>query len=240
MQKETYLGVNVSPFTYEQILEGIEQKIDQKDQATIFAVNPEKIMKAKNDHHLRQLLNQATFQIPDGIGVILASKLHRGNITSRVTGVDLAEKLLAKANEQGYRVYFYGAKEEVGQKMQKKLTERFPDLKIAGYSNGYRDDSSELIQDINEAKPHMLFVALGSPKQEEWISKHKDELNVNVIQGVGGTFDVLAGEVKRAPAITQKLGIEWLYRLVSDPKRIKRQLALPKFLLAILFKRKEK
>ncbi|MGM8215070.1 WecB/TagA/CpsF family glycosyltransferase [Bacillaceae bacterium W0354] len=238
MKKETYLGVNVSPYTYEQIIENIEQHINNDEQATIIAVNPEKIMKAKKDETLKQLINNATYQIPDGVGVILASKLKGGNIKQRVTGADLTEKLLQTANEKEYRVYFYGAKEEVGVAMQQKLHERLPNLQIAGYSNGYTKNTEELIKKINESNANMLFVALGSPKQEQWISKHKDELNVNVIQGVGGTFDVLAGHVKRAPVITQKLGIEWLYRLITQPKRLKRQLALPKFLLNILFSRK--
>ncbi|MET3684228.1 N-acetylglucosaminyldiphosphoundecaprenol N-acetyl-beta-D-mannosaminyltransferase [Alkalibacillus flavidus] len=239
MQYDTYLGVRVSPLTYDDILNQVNEMIATNDQATIFAVNPEKIMTARQDDELRHLLNNATFQIPDGVGVLLASKLYNGRVKERVTGVDLSERLLGLANDKGYRVFFYGAKEAVGQKMQARLQERFPNLTIAGYQNGYDDDPDALVDRINESGADMLFVALGSPKQERWINDYRERLNVSVIQGVGGTFDVLAGEVKRAPKITQKLGIEWLYRLLSDPKRWRRQIALPKFLLTLLFNRKQ-
>ncbi|MBE3570325.1 MAG: WecB/TagA/CpsF family glycosyltransferase, partial [Bacillales bacterium] len=135
-------------------------------------------------------------------------------------------------------VFLYGAKEEVVSKAKENLERQIPGLVISGYENGYVQDQSALIQKINNSKAVLLFVALGSPKQELWIREHMNELkHVKVFQGVGGSFDVYSGMVKRAPAFFRKAGLEWLYRLIKEPKRIKRQMALPKFVIKVLSSR---
>jgi len=235
MKKECYLGVHVSPLSYEEILEDIDNRIQEGKQSTLIAVNPEKVMTAQKDEKLMDLINHATYQIPDGIGIVLASKLNKGSVTSRVTGVEMMERLNEHAAKKGYRVFLYGASEEVVISAKKTLEGRYPTLCIADYENGYITDNEQLVQKINDSKADILFVAMGSPKQELWIYKYMEQLNVKVFQGVGGSFDVLAGKVKRAPEGFQKLGLEWLYRLMKEPKRIKRQMALPKFLFRILF-----
>lgn len=236
--KETYLGVNVSPLTYEGIVNEIQERMSRNVQSTIIAVNPEKIITANRDSQVKTLINDSTFQIPDGVGVLLASKLKGGKITSRVTGVDMMDKLLEFAAENGHSVYFYGAKEEVVTKAIEKIQSERPSLEIAGYSNGYEKDEPALIQRINHSGAKILFVALGSPKQELWIKRNLVNLpNVLVFQGVGGSFDVFSGMVKRAPAFFRKFGLEWLYRLLSNPSRIKRQLNLPVFLWRVLVKK---
>ncbi|ABO68439.1 MULTISPECIES: WecB/TagA/CpsF family glycosyltransferase [Geobacillus] len=234
MEKEQYLGVYVSTLTYDDILADIEKRMEAGQKSTIIAVNPEKVIAAGKNDELKQLINTATYQIPDGIGVVLASKLKGGHLASRVTGIDLMERLIARAAEKGYRVFLYGAKEEVVKKAKENLEAKYPRLCIAGYMNGYVNDDEAVVQAINEANADILFVALGSPRQELWIRAHMDRLNVKVFQGVGGSFDVFAGHVKRAPKLFRTLGLEWLYRLVTDPKRFKRQLALPKFLWKVL------
>lgn len=234
MQKETYFGVDVSPLSYDEILIDIEQRMQEGKKSTIIAVNPEKVMAAEQNEQLRELINNSTYGIPDGVGILLASKLKKGSITSRVTGVDMMDRLLAFAAEKGYRVFLYGAKEEVVSTAKAKIEEKYPKIIISGYENGYVQDPQQVIAKVNEAKADLLFVAMGSPKQELWIREHMDSVSAKVFQGVGGSFDVFAGHVKRAPAFYRNLGLEWFYRLMKEPKRLKRQLALPKFLLKVV------
>ncbi len=234
MQKETYFGVDVSPLSYEEILNDLENRMRQDKKSTIIAVNPEKVMAAEKNDQLRDLINNSTYGIPDGVGILLASKLKKGTIGSRVTGVDMMDRLLGFAADKGYRVFLYGAKEEVVSKAKEKIEQKYPSIIISGYENGYVQDASLVVDKINASKADILFVAMGSPKQELWIREHMDELTAKVFQGVGGSFDVFAGHVQRAPAVYRKMGLEWLYRLMKEPSRFKRQLALPKFLWRVV------
>jgi N-acetylglucosaminyldiphosphoundecaprenol N-acetyl-beta-D-mannosaminyltransferase len=238
MEKEKYLDVYVSTLNYDEILADIEKRMSEGEKSTIVAVNPEKLIAASKDENVKQLINSATYQIPDGIGVVLASKLKGGRITSRVTGIDMMERLIELSAKKGYRVFLYGAKEEVVKKAKENLETKYPGLRIVGYSNGYVNDYDSLVQKINESNADILFIALGSPRQELWIKTYMNDLNVKVLQGVGGSFDVFAGHVKRAPKLFRNLGLEWFYRLVTDPKRFKRQLALPRFLWRVLWEKR--
>lgn len=237
MGKEQYLGVDVSPLNYEEIIDDLRTRMMEGKQSTIIAVNPEKVIKAEESEELRGLINGSTYQIPDGVGILLASKLKGGSITSRVTGVDMMERLIRFAAEENHKVFLYGAKEEVVTEAKRKLEEKYPGLIISGYENGYVQDQQALVEKINESGAELLFVAMGSPKQELWIREHMPKLNVKVFQGVGGSFDVFAGKVQRAPSFYRKIGLEWLYRLMKEPHRFKRQLALPRFLLKIMSRR---
>lgn len=195
-------------------------------------------MKAKDDPALKKLLNEAEFQIPDGIGVILASKLQKGNIIERVTGIDMMMRICEEAAKKQKRIFLYGGKPGVAASAAEKLKELYPGIQIAGIQHGYEKDNTKVVANINEAKPDILFVAMGSPKQENWINANRDQLYPIIYQGVGGSFDVLAGNVKRAPEFFQKIGLEWFYRLMLEPKRIKRQMALPKFLIEVIRSKK--
>jgi N-acetylglucosaminyldiphosphoundecaprenol N-acetyl-beta-D-mannosaminyltransferase len=237
MQKETYFGVNVSPLSYDEILVDLEKRMKKNEKSTIIAVNPEKVIKAENDAQLKELINKSTYQIPDGIGILLASKLKGGRIRSRVTGVDMMDRLLQFAADKGYKVFLYGAKEEVVKKAKENIEKKYPSIQISGYENGYVQDPQTVIDKINASQADILFVAMGSPKQELWIREHMHSVHAKVFQGVGGSFDVFAGQVKRAPLFYRKLGLEWFYRLMKEPKRFKRQLALPKFLIKVLTSR---
>ena len=237
MKKEQYLGVNVITLNYDEIIEDIKKRMEEGLTSTIIAVNPEKVITASQDEQVKTLINDATYQIPDGVGVLIASRLKGGAIQSRVTGVDMMDRLLKFAADEGKKVFMYGAKEEVVASAKVKIEEKYPSIQITGYSNGYTKDQDELVRKINESGAEIIFVALGSPRQELWIRDHMNELNVKVYQGVGGSFDVFAGNVKRAPSFFRKAGLEWFYRLISDPKRFKRQLALPKFLFKIITKK---
>ena len=238
--KETVLGINVNTENYDQLIPKVFERIETGEKSLIVAINPEKIIKAKNDQSLRKLLNEAEFQIPDGIGVILASKIQKGKITSRVTGVDMMMRLCEEAAKRQKPIFLYGGMPGVADKAAEKLKELYPNIIISGTQDGYEKDNSKVNAKINEAKPDILFVAMGSPKQENWINANRDSLHPTIYQGVGGSFDVLAGTVKRAPEAFQKVGMEWFYRLMKEPKRFKRQLALPLFLLEVARDKKKK
>ncbi|MGE7664346.1 WecB/TagA/CpsF family glycosyltransferase [Ureibacillus composti] len=231
--KEKVLGIQVNTENYDELIPKVFERIETKEKSLIVAINPEKIIKAKEDPSLKKLLNEAEFQIPDGIGVILASKIQKGQITSRVTGVDMMLRLCQEAAKRKKPIFLYGGKPGVADKAAEKLREIYPGIVIAGTQDGYEKDQNKVIEKINEAKPDLLFVAMGSPKQENWINANRDQLHPTIYQGVGGSFDVLAGTVKRAPEAFQKMGMEWFYRLMKEPKRLKRQLALPLFLLEV-------
>ncbi|MGP4060937.1 WecB/TagA/CpsF family glycosyltransferase [Halobacillus litoralis] len=236
--KEKFLGVDVSNFTYDQLKENIITDIDENRKSFIVAINPEKILQAQRDESLLYLLNQATYQIPDGVGILIASRLNGGTIRERVTGIDMLLALCEQASLHDKSVFLYGAKPGVADEAKDRLREMYPELRIAGVLDGYVKDYEYIKETINEAKPDIIFVALGSPRQEHWIVDHMDELDVKVFQGVGGSFDVLSGKVKRAPGAFQKVGLEWLYRLIKEPWRIKRQIKLPTFLVKVWKSRK--
>ncbi|KAA0955607.1 WecB/TagA/CpsF family glycosyltransferase [Sporosarcina sp. ANT_H38] len=236
--KEVILGVQVNTENYDELIPKVFRNIEDKKKSLVVAINPEKLMKAKEDPELKALLNRAEFQIPDGIGVIIASKLKKGKITSRITGIDMMDRVVREAARTGHSVFLYGAKPGVAEKAAQQLKQTYPDLIVAGTQDGYESDPSKVIAAINKAQPSILFVAMGSPKQEQWIEQQRDNLYPILYQGVGGSFDVLAGNVKRAPAGFQRMGAEWLYRLLKEPTRLKRQMNLPKFLFEV-FKQKQ-
>lgn len=209
----------------------------------IYTPNTEIVMAAKRDDNLKNLINSADLVLCDGIGLVYASKIRNKPIKERVTGFDTSIKLLELADEMGLNLYFLGGKEGVAREAAQNVEEKYKNLRVVGYHNGYfnskldGENSSEeekIIEDINELKADIVFVGFGFPRQEKWIDLHKDEINAKIIIGNGGVLDILSGRANRAPDIFIKLGLEWLYRLISNPSRIKRQIDLPKFLLAVL------
>lgn len=237
MKIENYFGVDVSVLNYEILKHSITKDVEEDKKSTIIAINPEKIMKARQDKKLKDLLNSSTYNIADGIGVVYASQLKNGNIKSRITGIDCMDMLCQLSNEKGYKIFMYGAKPEIVAQAKTNLERKYPNIKIVGYIDGYEKDNNLIIETINRVKPNILFVALGSPKQEFWINENKEKLNVNIFQGVGGSFDVISGNIKRAPKWVQNIGLEWFYRLIKEPSRIVRQLQLFKFLTLIVLRK---
>ncbi|HET7580160.1 MAG TPA: WecB/TagA/CpsF family glycosyltransferase [Bacillales bacterium] len=231
--KETILGINVISDSYTTLLTAIRQDIQAKRKALIIAINPEKIMKAQHSQAVRDLLNQATYPIPDGVGMIIASRLKRGQVKQRVTGIDLFLKICGLAQQEGHKVFLYGSQPGVAKETKARLERMYPGIHIVGTENGYEKDDAKIVEAINGSGADILFVAKGSPLQEMWIRNHMQELNVSIFQGVGGSFDVICGRIKRAPAGFRRLGLEWLYRLLNEPSRFRRQLALPHFLIRI-------
>lgn len=232
------LGVGVDCVDMAGMERAAEAAIDAGAQCSIIAVNPEKIMAANANARLRECLNAAEFLIPDGIGAVLAARAGGVRLRGRVPGSELMPRLCALAARRGFRVFLFGARQDINDRAAQRLQETYPGLIIAGRQHGYvADDTTALIEQINAAQAQLLFVALGSPKQELWIAQHRKNLRVNVIQGVGGTFDVVAGAVRRAPQRWIALNLEWLYRLLANPRRLLRQTALVSFVWRVMWSR---
>jgi len=203
----------------------------------IIAANPEKNFSVPKDAVLYDTFKNADLLLPDGMGVVMAARMLYGVGLERVPGSEFIFDICDIADIGSHKVFIYGATENVNKKATNELENRYPNLKIAGRANGYVKDSEmlDLIDRINASKAEILFLALGSPKQEKWYATHKNQLHhVRIVQGVGGTLDTIAGTVNRAPEIWCKFQLEWLYRLIMEPRRIKRQKVLPIFAAMVL------
>ncbi len=228
-------GIKVTPFaSYPHAAACIENRIRRGQKTFCCAINPEKIYKSRHDPELRDLLGKIDIGICDGIGAALAIRLLYGRKITRCTGVDLFLELMTLGGQKSMRVFLLGASPEINEEAAKKLMDRFPGIQIAGRQHGFFKDSEAVIEQINSSRADMLFVAMGSPRQEYWIRDHRDKINTPYCMGVGGTLDVISGRTKRAPWIFRKTGTEFLFRLISEPKRWKRQLVLPLFMLDVL------
>lgn len=188
---------------------------------SIFTPNAEMIARTTEDENFRGILMRSEINLPDGVGILLLSKKMGFNL-KRFPGIEAMLEILNLAETLKVPVYFLGAKKEVVECMVDRLKSRYPDLVIAGYRDGYFGEKEEdsIIEEINNSGAGILFVALGFPKQEIFIDRYKSRLKVKIAMGVGGSFDVLSGKKKRAPIIIRKLNLEWLYRILQDPKRI--------------------
>lgn len=208
-----------------------------RKKVNIISGNPEVLYNGLNNDLLNNSFkSEHTIIIPDGVGTVLASKLVKNPVKEKIAGIEVMTELIKNASLDGKGVYFLGAKEEVVKKAVENLKKSFPNLIVSGYHNGFFDlDNCEaLVKEIKESNPWGIFVAMGSPKQERFIEEHFEELPCSIFMGVGGSFDILAGNLKRAPRWMISLGLEWLYRVVNEPFRIKRLGAIPKFLLKVI------
>ena len=199
--------------------------------------NAEIAYEAMHDEALRALLNAADMVLPDGAGVVLASKILRKPLQQKVAGVDFAAGLLRELSETGGRLYLLGSKPGVAEQAAQKMLEQNPGLVICGMADGYFKDEAAVVQKINEAAPDVLFVCLGAPKQELFMQAHQAELRVRLMVGLGGTLDAFAGTVRRAPKWMIRLNLEWLYRLIKEPRKLGRMMRLPKYILAVVAER---
>jgi len=188
-------------------------------------INADKVLKIRQDKKLKQIVESCDLINADGQSIRWAARLLGISFKERITGMDLMEQLLKLSSQKGYSVYFLGAKEEVVRKVVETSTNKYPSLKIAGWGDGYWESNEEkkVVQDIKRAQPEILFVAISSPKKEFFIRKYMDEIQVPFSMGVGGSFDVIAGLTKRAPLWMQKCGLEWLFRLYQEPRRLWRR-----------------
>lgn len=239
-EKVNIMGVKVDNITMDKAVGQAAELIKEGGFHCVFTPNPEIIWNARKDSELNTILNNADLLLPDGIGVIMASKIKKHPIPERVCGYDFTRRLL---NVKGLSFFLFGAKPGVAERAAQKLKEENPDVHIAGTRNGYfseEKDTDDIIKEINDSGADVLIVCLGVPKQERWIYRNRKKLKPSLCVGVGGTLDVIAGDVKRAPDIFIKLNLEWLYRMIKQPSRLKRNWVLPAFILnVLLFDRKK-
>lgn len=211
--------------------------IGSGEKTYVVTPNPEIVWNSRRNSDLHAAIDGADLVLPDGIGIILAARILGTPLREKVPGIDFAAKLLEMLSHSGGSVFLLGAKPGVAEEAGRRLAEAHPGLVIAGAADGYFTDGAPVIKRINDARPDLLLVCLGSPKQELWMAANLDKLNVHLCAGLGGSLDVFAGTVSRAPAFFRKLELEWLYRLICEPRRIKRMLKLPLFVIAVIFKR---
>lgn len=230
--KRDILGVTFDDEPSSLLLERVFNKSMERKSEYVVTPNSEMLMSAMSDEELNCALSHAYAAIPDGIGVVYASRIMGSPLRERIPGIDFACALMWLLNERGGSVFFFGARPGVARLAADTVGAQLKNLRIAGTADGFSHTDDELISMINAASPDLLFVCLGSPKQEKWMYRNRAKLNVGVMMGLGGALDVLSGQVRRAPNIMQNLGLEWLYRTVSDPKRIKRAAKLPGVLIA--------
>jgi N-acetylglucosaminyldiphosphoundecaprenol N-acetyl-beta-D-mannosaminyltransferase len=233
------LGVRIDAVTFEQVIARIEEFIADGRSHQIVTVNPEFVMAAQSDAEFRAIINSSALALPDGVGVWWASRHLGRSVPERIPGVDLVDRLAALSSECGYRLFFLGAMPGVADRAVEILRERYPGLAVAGiYSGSPRaEEETAIIERICATRPDVLFVAYGAPAQDRWIARHMDRLGVPVCIGVGGSFDYIAGVHPRAPRWMRQLGLEWLHRLVTQPWRWRRMLALPRFAWQVLWSR---
>lgn len=239
----TILGVRVHAVDFQQTLDQIMAWVEEPREAAIghtrqiCTVNPEFIMEARRDAHFAGVLQQADLCVPDGIGVLGAARLQGVCLRERVTGSDGIYRICELADVQGLTVFLLGAAAGVAVQAAANLRERYPGLQVVGTYSGSPDDEQwpEIQRHLQKAQPDILLVAYGHPRQDFWIDRHRHELPATVAMGVGGAFDFVAGVTKRAPLWMQGLGLEWLYRFITQPWRWRRMLVLPRFAGLVLW-----
>ena len=239
-ERVNILGVDVDAVTMAEAVDVVRRAMDTRAGVMVATANAEMLMRATHDEELRRILNASALVVPDGAGTVWAAR-HLGHaMPERVAGYDLAQELLRCAPAEGRSVYFFGSAPGVAEKAKAKAEQLYPGIEIVGVRNGFFSpaDNAAIIAEIRAARPDLLLVALGVPKQEKWIAAHLAELDVPVAIGVGGTLDVMAGVMKRAPLWMQRAKLEWLFRGLMQPKRAGRLLALPKFVLKVHASRK--
>ena len=249
MDKLSIMGVRINNISMNEVLKLAEQKIKNDEKYIIYTPNTEIIMMCQKDEEFLNIMNKSDINVPDGVGLIYAGKIKKFPLKEKVAGYDLSINLLKMADEKGLKLYAVGGRPGVAEAAMQNIQKKYPGIKIVGAHHGYfkgthlgkfgHEEEIAVIEDINRHKPHILFVGFGAKKQEQWIDYNKDLINANVIIGNGGTLDGLAGIVKRAPDIFINLGLEWLYRLIKEPKRITRQIVLPVFMFKVIFGNKD-
>ncbi|MGE5678590.1 MAG: WecB/TagA/CpsF family glycosyltransferase [Pseudomonadota bacterium] len=235
--KVEIVGVNIDNVNMDEAASVVGEYLDMDAYSMVFTPNSEILLEAVKKRDLEEVLNSGQLVIPDGIGVVIASRFYGTPVKEKVPGVELVMRLMEVADSRNKSVYILGGKPGVAEEAAIKLKERLAGLRIAGARDGYfnADDEAGIIEEINGSNADILLVALGAPKQEYFIYKHRNDLKVRIAMGVGGSVDVIAGKAKRAPEFYQKAGLEWFYRLLKEPRRIGRIMQLPKFIALAFF-----
>lgn len=233
MKKEKILGFNVCSIDEKELVNGIFLDYQNNEQSFIVNINPEIAVTNYNNKEFKEILNEQKYQIPDGTGIVWASKKNKGNIKQRITGIDLMIDICEKSQGYNARIFLYGSKPGIATLAKENLKNKFPKINIVGECNGYCDEK-EVIYKIIESNADIVFVGIGSPKQENFIIENKEKFpSVKIFMPVGGSFDVISKTKKRAPNWVIKCNLEWLYRFFQEPSRIGRQMKLLKFMYLV-------
>ena len=236
------LDVPVHPLTMGEAVSVLEESITSGEQAFVVTANAEIIMMCQEDAGYKKIVSQdAQLVLPDGAGAVWAGRHLGYKIPERVAGFDLYCQLLDKAAQKGYTAFFFGGSPGIAEAAKAKSEELYPGVQVVGCRNGYfkEEESQAIIDEINASGADMLFAALGAPKQEKWLVRYREQLKPKILMGIGGSFDVFAGKMERAPKWMQDASLEWLFRLYKQPSRFMRMMALPKFVLKVVFSGKK-
>lgn len=239
MGRVNVLGIPIDSLTEDEAVARIQDLVEGGGSHQVVTVNPEFVMAARENSRFRKTLSEASLSLADGVGILMASRWLGQPVAQRVAGVDMVWRIADLAAREGYGVFCLGAEPGVAREAADRLTRRYPDLRIAGCHAGSPDeaDESEIAARIRVASPHILLVAYGAPEQDLWISRNLNSLGVPLAMGVGGAFDFISGRATRAPLWLRRLGLEWLHRLVREPWRWRRMLALPRFAALVFWAR---
>lgn len=231
------MGVDFDSLTLSEAVDLAQEMIAQRRAAYVVTPNPEIVMTCWENPDAMEAVQNADLVLPDGVGVIYGAKILGTPLKGKLPGIDFAAELMRRLAKSGGRVYLLGAKPGIAEQAGERMKAQFPGLVICGTHDGYFKSDEPIIEEINALQPDLLLVCLGAPKQELWMNRNRPVLKVGLMAGLGGSLDVFAGTVKRAPIFFQKFGLEWFYRLVKEPWRFKRMMKLPKFLFACIGKK---
>lgn len=232
---------NICKYSKKQVYQLLKKSIINQKKEFVITINSELMMCSENNDIIENiLLNKDALIIPDGVSISFSAKILKARIGDRYPGIELVEDLLKFINSKGKKLYIYGSREEIINKFKDVVNTKYKRINIVGFKNGYDYSDEDFFEDVKKYNPDLILVALGVPKQELLINKYYNKFKKGVFIGVGGTIDVLSGSKKRAPKIFRVLRIEWLYRIIVEPKRIKRFIKYNLlFILRIIFKRKQ-
>lgn len=236
-EKRNVLGIEYNNVDFNEAIEIVTSFLNSETCKTVATPNSEIAQLCIENKEFRDIINSADLIIPDGIGVIFASKILKKPLKQKVSGIELAISLLPIIEKEGKSLFLLGGDKGIAELAKKIINEKYPNLNICGTENGYFEEEKEVIEQLNILKPDVIFVCLGVPKQEIFMSKYKNIINAKVMLGLGGTLDILSGKKERAPKIFISLNLEWLYRLIKEPKRLIRMLKLPKYLIGAVINR---
>lgn len=231
------MGVEFDSLTLSEAVECAETLIAERRASYVVTPNPEIVMTCWDNADAMEAVQNADLVLPDGVGVVYGAKILGTPLKGKLPGIDFATELMRRLAKRGGRVYLLGAKPGIAELAGERMQEQFPGLIVCGTHDGYFQEDAPVIEEINALQPDLLLVCLGAPKQELWMHRNRPLLKVGLMAGLGGSLDVFAGTVKRAPVFFQKLGLEWFYRLLKEPWRFKRMMKLPKFLFACIGKK---
>jgi N-acetylglucosaminyldiphosphoundecaprenol N-acetyl-beta-D-mannosaminyltransferase len=221
-QRIEMMGCQIDNLSMEETLQTIEGFIQSGKPHQHVVVNVDKVVKASRDPELRKIINDCALVNVDGMPIVWASRLLGKPLKERVAGVDLFDALMGYSAKKGWRIFFLGATEEVVTSVKRLYENRYPNISIVGHRNGYwkLSEENQVVEQIKDAQADLLFVAISSPKKEQFLNRYQADMKIPFAMGVGGTFDVMAGKVNRAPMWMQKSGFEWFYRFLQEPRRM--------------------